>query len=106
MRNLLDIFVRFSHVFFVSRCCNKGNDAIDEEILKAIKLREERREVPEEQRDEETSEENLLEGDVQFQEEIGNKEVYQKAESSSCSLQSRGSSKEKVDEELYDVILT
>lgn len=106
MRNLLDIFVRFSHVFFVSRCCNKGNDAIDEEILKALRVREERREVPEVQRDEEISEENVLEGDLQLQEETGNKEVFQKGESSSCSIQSRASSKEKIDDEMYEIVLT
>lgn len=40
MRNLVDLFVRFSHVFFISHCCN---NAPNDEIIPPSLLQEETR---------------------------------------------------------------
>ncbi len=66
MRNLVDLFVRFSHVFFVSRCCIY-NDAYDPSQIhwkkEANVLEEESaRETPEESREAESASNSIQEG--------------------------------------------
>lgn len=80
MRNLVDLFVRFSHVFFISSCCN---DAPNENIIPPSLLQEEPRETPESSREAESTLESVSQGvphreeeDVQPSPEILNDEEF------------------------------
>lgn len=90
MRNLVDLFVRFSHVFFVSRCCIY-NDAYDPSEIhwkKEANVLEEAsaRETPEDSREAESASQSIQEG-IPSREETSDE------------------TKEVLDEEFYDVNL-
>lgn len=87
MRNLVDLFVRFSHVFFISSCCN---DAPNENIIPPSLLQEEPRETPEQSRYAESASESVQEG-ISSSEEVQTSEIPEE--------------KEILDEEFYDVEL-
>ena len=91
MRNLVDLFVRFSHVFFVSRCCiyNDAHDPSQIHWKKEADVLEEEgaRETPEGSRQAESSANSLQEG-------LSSREETQSDET-----------KEILDEEFYDVNL-
>ncbi len=57
MRNLVDLFVRFSHVFFISRCCiyNDAHDPSQNLQALADLQTQESRETPEANREAESS---------------------------------------------------
>lgn len=71
MRNLVDLFVRFSHVFFISRCCiyNDAHDPSQNVQALAELQTQDSRETPEENRREaESSIESIQEGIPSHQE--------------------------------------